>query len=69
MCNMFKYHILVAEALSRNPEECWVASQRNAGKYLCNMFGEVSELQAKLSETSVHAPFCIGVNELLPFPV
>ena len=22
MCNIFKYHILVAEALSRNPEEC-----------------------------------------------
>ena len=54
----------MAEALSGKPEECREGSR----KYLCIVFGEVSELQAELSETSVHVPFCIGVNEPLPFP-
>ena len=35
---MFKDHILVAEALSRNSEEC----REDSGKYLCRVFGEVS---------------------------
>ena len=35
---MFKAHILVADALSRNPEEC--------REILSIVFGEVSELQA-----------------------
>ena len=52
MCNMFKDQNLVAEALSRNPEEC-----REIFVYC--VFGKVSGLQAKLSETSMHLPFCI----------
>ena len=61
MRSMFKDHILVAEALSRNPEECQ--------RFLSIVFGEVSGLQLKLSETSVHAPFCIRVNEPSRFPL
>ena len=59
MCNMFKDHILVAEALTRNPEKC----QEDFGIYLGIVFGEVSGVQTELSETSVYVPFCIGVSE------
>ena len=38
----------------------------NAGRFLCIVFVEVSELQAS---HSVHAPFCIGVTEASPFPL
>ena len=36
----------------------------NAGRFLCIVFVEVSEQKAL---QSVHAPFCIGVNEASPF--
>ena len=47
MHNMFKNHILVAEALSRNSDECWEICVH------CVRI-DVSELQAW---HSVHAPF------------
>ena len=58
MCNMFKDHFSVAQVLSRNPKEIdW--------KNVCIVFGEVSGLLAKLSKTSVHAPFGDKVEQLL----
>ena len=56
MCNMFKDHNLVAEALSRNPGELWEIFMQ------CVWIG-----QWTTSETNVHSLFCIGVNESLRF--
>ena len=53
--DMFKDHIIVAEELSRNPDEC-----RGDFCALC------SESRAV---TSVHALFCVGVNEPSRFPL
>ena len=51
MCNMFKAHILVTEALSRNPDEY---------REICAHC--VRRGERTTNPTSVHAPFCIGVN-------
>ena len=52
MCNMFKDHNLVAEALSHNPGE-----RRDIFMHC------VRRGQWITNETIVHSPFCIGVNE------
>ena len=61
MRNLFRDHILVAEALRCNAEEyreIYVHCVRTTRI-------DVSELQAY---HSVHAPFCMGVNKESPFP-
>ena len=59
MRSLLKDHILVAVALCCNADDC--------RDYFCVIvFVEMSELQPCYS---VHAPFCIGLNQASPFPV